>query len=218
MSTLLYITANPKETESSFGLSTGKAFLQTYENMNPEGKVIHLDVYRDDIPLIDEEVLGAWESLSKGKSFEELSAGQQNKLSRMEELVNQFIEADSYVFVTPMWNLGFPPMFKAYLDNIMIAGKTFKYTEEGPVGLMKNKKALHIQASGGVYSEGPAQSLDFASGHLQAALNFIGVEDAETIHVEGMAADPGKAEEILKESVQNAEDAAARFVKHAVRS
>ncbi len=214
MSTLLYITANPKETESSFGLSTGKAFLKTYESLNPDGEVDHIDVYRDDIPLIDKEVLTAWEHLSKGESLEALSASQQNKLQRMEELVSQFTEADSYVFVTPMWNLGFPPMFKAYLDAIMVAGKTFKYTEEGPVGLMENKKALHIQASGGVYSEGPARPLDFASGHLQAAMNFIGVEDVETIHVEGMAAAPDKAEEILKEAVQKAEDAAERFAKH----
>ena len=51
-----------------------------------------------------------------------------------------FMNADRYVFVTPMWNFSYPPVVKAYLDNVAIAGKTFKYTENGPVGLLEGKK------------------------------------------------------------------------------
>src|SRR5699024_3735453 len=70
------------------------------------------------------------------------------KVKRLEELSNQFVNADKYVFVTPFWNFSFPPVMKAYLDSVSVAGKTFKYTAEGPVGLLPDKKALHIQARG----------------------------------------------------------------------
>lgn len=78
-----------------------------------------------------------------------------------------FMHADRYVFVTPMWNFSYPSVVKAYLDNLAIAGKTFKYTENGPVGLLEGKKALHIQATGGVYSEGPYAAVDFGRNHLK---------------------------------------------------
>lgn len=78
-----------------------------------------------------------------------------------------FMHADRYVFVTPMWNFSYPSVVKAYLDNLAIADKTFKYTENGPVGLLEGKKALHIQATGGVYSEGPYAAVDFGRNHLK---------------------------------------------------
>lgn len=62
------------------------------------------------------------------------------KVSRMSDILEEFLSADKYVFVTPMWNLSFPPVVKAYIDAISIAGKTFKYSAEGPQGLLTDKK------------------------------------------------------------------------------
>lgn len=122
-----------------------------------------------------------------------------------------FMHADRYVFVTPMWNFSYPPVVKAYLDNLAIAGKTFKYTENGPVGLLEGKKALHIQATGGVYSEGPYAAVDFGSNHLKTVLGFIGVNETEYIAVEGMNANPEKAQEIKEAAIANARELAKRF-------
>ncbi|MFP3821738.1 NAD(P)H-dependent oxidoreductase, partial [Bacillus sp. SIMBA_008] len=91
--------------------------------------------------------------------FDTLSAEEQAKVARLNELSDQFVSADKYVFVSPLWNFSFPPVLKAYIDSVAVAGKTFKYTEQGPVGLLTDKKALHIQARGGYYSEGPAAEL-----------------------------------------------------------
>ena len=82
-----------------------------------------------------------------------MSAEEKAKVSRLSSLSEQFVAADKYVFVTPLWGFSFPPVMKAYFDSVSVAGKTFKYTEEGPVGLLTDKKAFHIQARGGFYSE-----------------------------------------------------------------
>lgn len=65
---------------------------------------------------------------------------EQQKVDRFSEILEEFLSADKYVFVSPMWNLSFPPVLKAYIDAISIAGKTFKYTAEGPQGLLTDKK------------------------------------------------------------------------------
>ncbi|MBF0835332.1 NAD(P)H-dependent oxidoreductase, partial [Bacteroides acidifaciens] len=85
------------------------------------------------IPQIDADVFAGWGKLQSGQEFEALSEGEQGKVKRLEELSNQFVNADKYVFVTPFWNFSFPPVMKAYLDSVSVAGKTFKYTAEGPV-------------------------------------------------------------------------------------
>lgn len=110
-----------------------------------------------------------------------------------------------------MWNFSFPPKLKAYIDTLCIAGKTFKYTEEGSVGLLKGKKALHIQARGGIYSEGPAKEMEFGDRYLRAVLAFVGITDVQTIAVEGMNAFPNEAESIKQQAIERAKEAAKQF-------
>lgn len=211
MATILYITANPKEIQESFGLSVGEEFINAYRESNPNDEVIRLDLYKMTVPYIDTDVFNGWGKLQQGKAFDELSDEEKNKVSMINQLTDQFVAADKYVFVTPMWNLSAPPMLKAYIDNIAIAGKTFKYTAEGPVGLLTDKKALHIQARGGFYSEGPAAELEFGDRYLRAILSFMGVPSIETIAIEGMAATPDKADEIKQNAIEKANQKAKEF-------
>lgn len=211
MSKVLYITANPKAKEQSFSLTLGDAFLNTYKELNPNDEIVNVDVYSMEIPLIDEIVFSAWTKLGQGVSFGDLTSEEQHKVSVMNEILEQFLSADKYVFVTPLWNFSVPPMMKAYIDNICIAGKTFKYTENGPVGLLEGKKALHIQARGGIYSEGPAAAVEMGDRYINAVLNFVGITDKESIIVEGMAAAPDKAESIKNDGIARAKEAAKRF-------
>lgn len=95
----------------------------------------------------------------------------------------------------------------------MIAGKTFKYTDNGPVGLLTGRKAVHIQARGGIYSEGPGVEMEFGDRYLRAVLTFMGITDIETIAVEGMAYMPEKANEIQEKAIVHAKEVAKRFAK-----
>ncbi|MFC4075458.1 FMN-dependent NADH-azoreductase [Salinithrix halophila] len=211
MAKVLVITANPKTAEQSYSLSVTKAFLETYRQENPQDEIIELDLYQADIPYIDPDVFSGWGKLQQGTAFHELSADEQFKVKAIDQLTDQFVAADKYVLVTPMWNFSVPPKMKAYIDTICIAGKTFRYTPEGPVGLLTGKRAVHIQARGGVYSEGPAKELEFGDRYIRTILNFVGVSDVESIIVEGMNQMPDQAEEIKAKAMKRAEEVARNF-------
>ncbi|WP_062197558.1 FMN-dependent NADH-azoreductase [Massilibacterium senegalense] len=209
MAKLLYVTANPKPMELSYGLQVGEYFINEYKKVNPNDTVETFDIYNENVPLIDGTVLSAWGKLA---AQAELTEEEAKAVGRMNEILEQFLSADKVVFATPMWNLSFPPMLKAYIDNLVIAGKTFKYNEQGqPVGLVENKKVLHIFSSGGVYSEGPAQSWDFTNPFLQSILAFIGITDYSVVRVEGMNAFADKVDEIVAASKQKVEEVAKTF-------
>ncbi|ANE47499.1 FMN-dependent NADH-azoreductase [Paenibacillus swuensis] len=211
MATVLYITAHPNDERASYSMAVGKEFIAAYREAKPQDEIVHLDLYKVDIPHIDTDVFSGWGKLASGTEFSALSEEEKRKVGRLGELVDQFVAADKYVFVNPMWNFSFPPLMKAYIDSICVAGKTFKYTAEGPVGLLKDKKLFHIQANGGVYSEGPAADIESGHRYLNIIAGFFGIPSVEKLFVEGMAAMPDQADTIKAKAIEKAKEAAARF-------
>ncbi|MEK3854483.1 FMN-dependent NADH-azoreductase [Cytobacillus sp. FSL H8-0458] len=211
MSQVLYITAHPHDDKVSYSMAAGKAFIDSYKEANPNDEIVHIDLYKENIPAIDVDVFSGWGKLQSGKGFEELSEDEKTKVGRLSELSEQFVAADKYVFVTPLWNFSFPPVMKAYLDSVAVAGKTFKYTAEGPIGLLTDKKAIHIQARGGIYSEGPAAEMEMGHRYLTVLMQFFGVPSFEGLFVEGHNAMPDKAEEIKADAIARAKDKAKTF-------
>ncbi|WP_078411592.1 FMN-dependent NADH-azoreductase [Priestia abyssalis] len=211
MATVLYITAHPHDETQSYSMAVGKAFIEAYREAHPNDEVINLDLYKVDVPHIDVDVFSGWGKLRSGTAFEQLSAEEKAKVGRLAELTDQFVAADKYVFVTPMWNFSFPPVMKAYIDSICTAGKTFKYTEQGPVGLLTDKKALHIQARGGVYSEGPAAGMEMGHRYLGIIMQFFGIPSFEGLFVEGHNQFPDKAQEIKEKAIAQAQELAKSF-------
>ncbi|MBM7566341.1 NAD(P)H-dependent oxidoreductase [Paenibacillus sacheonensis] len=207
---VLYITAHPNNQETSYSMSVGAAFIETYRKVNPNDEVVHLDLYNSDIPEIDADVLNGWKNAGEGKP---LSAAEQAKLARLNELVDQFVEADKYVFVNPIWNFSFPPVLKAYIDAVCVAGKTFQYVPgKGPVGLLDRKKAVHIQASGSVLSPGSDfAAFEMGHRHLNVVMKFLGVPSLEGIFVEGMAAASDQAQTIKDKTIHKAREIAKTF-------
>jgi FMN-dependent NADH-azoreductase len=211
MTTVLYITAHPLSDAESATLQTGGAFMEAYRSANPSHAVTHVDLFGSFVPPLDTEVFQGWGRLQKGEPFDLLEASAQAKIARLGELVDQFVAADKYVFAAPMWNLSYPPVLKAYIDAIFVADKTFKYTPEGPIGLLMGKKAIHIQASGGVYSSGPAADLNLGHRHLYASMQFFGVDTLKPIFVEGLAQFPSESASIKLTARERAVKAAANF-------
>jgi FMN-dependent NADH-azoreductase len=211
MATVLYITAHPLDHNHSLSLAVGKEFIEAYQKENPNDEIVNLDLYNIDIPQIDAEVFSGWGKLRSGSEFDQLSNEEKAKVSRLGEIVDQFVAADKYIFVSPMWNFSFPPVLKAYIDAICIVGKTFKYSETGPVGLLADKKALHIQASGGVYSHGPAASFENGHSYLKKIAMFTGIPVLEGIFIEGAAAAPDQAPAIKSKAIEQAHELALSF-------
>ncbi|GAA4842891.1 FMN-dependent NADH-azoreductase AzoRB [Paenibacillus vulneris] len=210
MATVLYITAHPLDLQESFSLTVGNAFIEAYREANPTDEVVHLDLYKENIPQFDADVLRGWGKLRSGSSFDQLSDTEKSKVARLEAIVDQYVAADKYVYVSPMWNFSIPPVMKAYTDATSIPGKTFKYTKNGPVGLLPGKKALHIQASGSVYSEGPLASIEMGYSYLKKILQFYGIPSMEAIFVEGTAS-LERAPAIKEKAIAHAKEAAQRF-------
>lgn len=208
MAKLLYIKVNPKADEKSFSARLAKVFLDAYQQAHPEDTIELLDLYRADIPFLDVDVFSAW---GKFASHEELTELEQSKVKRMNELTDQFLAADKVVIASPFWNLSYPPMMKAYIDTICVAGKTFKYTEKGPIGLVPDKPVLLIEARGGHYSSGPAAAMEFSEKYLRTIMNFMGVQQFQSLIMEELSVDPTKAEDILNAYAEKAKTLAPAF-------
>ncbi|WP_188205925.1 FMN-dependent NADH-azoreductase [Alkalibacillus aidingensis] len=211
MTKVLYITAHPHDDTQSYSMAVGKAFIDAYKEKNSDHDIINFDLYKEYIPQIDADIFSGWGKLKSGKGFDELTEEEKTKVGRLSELSEQFISADKYVFVTPLWNFSFPPVLKAYIDAVSVAGKTFKYTEEGPIGLLTDKKALHIQARGGVYSEGPAAAMEMGHRYLNVMMQFYGIPSFEGLFVEGHNAMADQANDIKENAIQNAKELALKF-------
>lgn len=210
MAKLLYVTCNLKPTELSRSLSVGKEFLDEYLRQNPDDEVHFLDLYRDNIQRIDADVLAGWGKLMKGGDFASLATDEQRKVGRIWKHADQFIAADKYVFVTPMFNLGFPAELKMYIDAVCVVGKTFVYTSTGPVGLLKNqgRKCLHIHSNGGFHY---GKEEDHSVPYLKTIMGFMGVENFEAVVVEGVDAIPELSESFKAVAEERARKLASQF-------
>ncbi|WP_251564283.1 FMN-dependent NADH-azoreductase [Paenibacillus pasadenensis] len=204
MKSLLYITANPKSEANSTSLTVGRSLINEYVAIHSNAPVTEIDVYRQHIPLVDEHFLSARQKISSGVEPVVLLPKEKDITDQIHQLTSQFIEADVYVFAFPLWNFGVPPLLKAYVDTIKVARKTFRYTPDGPEGLLENKTAVLIQSSGDVYSYGPLKEFEHGSRYLTSVLSFIGVDRIETIYMEGMDKNKDEAQEKKHQAVTRA--------------
>ena len=102
-------------------------------------------------------------------------------------VLDEFLAADVIVIGAPMYNFSIPSQLKAWIDRVAVAGKTFRYTENGPQGLAGGKRVIVASSRHGIYSSGPAAGMDFQENYLRAILGFLGITEIEFIRAEGMA-------------------------------
>lgn len=201
MSKLLVIKAHPLAADKSRSVAALEVFLDSYKETNPTDVVEFLDLYTDDIPEIDGDLLAAWDALRSGTEFTDLTADQQKNVARFNELTDQFISADKIAIANALWNLNIPTRLKAWVDTINVAGKTFKYTETGPAPLTEGKKALHIQSNGGSYN-----GQDFSAQYVESILKFVGVESVDQVFIEAVDHYPEQSAQIIADAHAKAAD------------
>ena len=116
-------------------------------------------------------------------------------------VLEEFLAADTVVIGAPMYNFTLPTQLKAWIDRIVIAGKTFRYTENGPEGMAKGKRVIIGLARGGFYNEGsPAAALEHLETYLRGIFNFIGI-DPEFVAADGLAVSPQQRAESISEAL-----------------
>jgi FMN-dependent NADH-azoreductase len=208
MANVLFVKANSRPAEQAVSVQLYDAFLESYKKENPADTITELDLFAENLPYYDTDKINGMFKLSKGM---ELSEEEKAATDLVNKYLNQFLEADKVVFAFPLWNFTIPAVLHTYLDYLNQAGKTFSYTAEGPVGLLKDKKVTLLNARGGVYSEGPMQSLEMAVNYVTNVLSFWGVEDVQTIVVEGHNQFPDRSQEIIEAGIKTAEEAVLSF-------
>ena len=116
-------------------------------------------------------------------------------------VLDEFLAADTIVIGAPMYNFTLPTQLKAWIDRIVIAGTTFRYTEKGPEGLAKGKRVIVALARGGFYDEGsPAAALEHLETYLRGVFNFIGIEP-EFVAADGLAIGPEQREQSIGQAL-----------------
>ena len=211
MKKLLYIIANPNPTELSFGRKVGDFLVNQYRAQHPDHTVDVKDLYLEGVSLLTDTYLSGRRKQATGQSASMLETERQ-AVESVDLTVDEFLKYDRYVIVVPMWNFGVPPLLKAYIDNILVPGKTFAYTAQGAAGLLNgtDRKMVIVEASGGFYSEGEASKLNHCSGYLRDIFGFIGINQLKVIPVEGTAI-PGHNETVSENSKKAAMLALTEF-------
>jgi FMN-dependent NADH-azoreductase len=118
--------------------------------------------------------------------------------SEAERLLQQFLDADVIVLGAPMYNFAIPSTLKAWIDRIAVAGRTFRYTENGPEGLAGGKRVIVASGRGGVHTDQPT---DFVEPYLRQVFGFLGIEEVEFVRAEGVALSPQHREEAISSAL-----------------
>jgi FMN-dependent NADH-azoreductase len=210
MAKLLYVSCDLKPVEHSPSLIVGSEFLNEYLKWNPEDDIHMLDLYRDNIQRVDADVLSGLGKMRCGHHFAALTEDEQRKIGRIWRLAYQFVTVEKYVFVTPLWDLGFPAELRMYIDTISVVKKTYKYVPMGPEGLLKNRgaKCLLIHTADG-FDSGmkDAQNVSYISSFMK----LMGIEEFEAIAIKETEAVPEKTRECLDAEIKKALKFAMRF-------
>lgn len=152
------------------------------QQSNPGAKVVVRDLLADALPQLDESVLGAFFTPADQRSAEQNAI-----VAKSDALIAELRAADIVVIGAPLYNFGVSSQLKSYFDWIARAGVTFRYTENGPVGLIEGKKVYVVSARGGKYAGTPNDS---QTPFLRSFLGFLGMTDVTFIFAEGLNLGP----------------------------
>lgn len=162
----------------------GAALVENWRRANRDSEVRYLDLAREPLDHLTGELFLARSTPSAAPRDERL----QRDIETSQSVLDDFLAADVIVVGAPMYNFSIPSQLKAWIDRIAVAGKTFRYTENGPEGLAKGKKVVVISARGGAYGPGsPAAALDFQETYLRGVFGFLGISDVEFVRAEGLS-------------------------------
>lgn len=160
-------------------------FVEQWREKHSADEITVRDLAANPIPVLDGELVGALRP-----SDAPLTPRQQEALALSDELIAELKAHDVIVIAAPMYNFNISTQLKNYFDLVARAGVTFRYTENGPEGLVTGKKAIVITSRGGIHKDGPT---DLVTPYLSTFLGFIGITDVKFVFAEGIAYGPEMA-------------------------
>ena len=167
---------------------------ETLQSRDPAVRIVHRDIGSEPIPHLNERTVPAIRA-----GITETDEARE-ALALSDALIAELQEADLVIIGAPMYNFGMPSTLKAWFDHVLRARVTFRYTEAGPEGLLKGKKAIVVETRAGLYSEGPAAAMDSQEPHLRTLLGFMGIDDVTFVRAEKLAFGAEVAEAAVAEA------------------
>ncbi|GAB6989963.1 FMN-dependent NADH-azoreductase [Paenibacillus pini] len=207
MSNILCIKVNDRPVEQAVSVQMYETFVKTYTELHPEDHITELDLYKENLPYYGNTAITA---LYKENQGLEITTEEKTIFDLINGYLTQFLAADKIVFAFPLWNYTAPAPLTTYLSYLAQAGVMFKYTAEGPIGLVGDKKVMLLNARGGVYSSEPMASLESALRFIKANLNLWGITPQEVI-IESHNAFPDRSSALIEDGLQETAAAAAKF-------
>ena len=186
---ILYVTSSPRGS-ASYSNRVAANVLEELRTRHAEATVTVRDLAREPLPHVGDDFFTA----TRGPNGPQTEA-QRALLARSDRLVDELLAADVIVIAAPMINFTIPTNLKAWIDYVARAGRTFRYSEKGPEGLVKGKQVIVVPARGGIYAAGNA--MDFQVPYLKSVLGFMGMTDVDVLEVEGTAYGPDVAEKAV---------------------
>ena len=165
------------------------ALVEQLRANEPQTALVVRDLARDPVPHLDAERFGAFVTPADKRN-----PVQQAVVQDSDALIGELKRADVIVLGLPMYNFGVPSQLKAWFDHVARVGATFRYTENGPIGLLTGKKAYVVATRGGLYAGTPA---DTQTQYVRHFLAFLGIEDVDFVYAEGLAIDAQTREKAL---------------------
>ncbi|HEX4798436.1 MAG TPA: FMN-dependent NADH-azoreductase [Burkholderiales bacterium] len=194
MKNILFVASSSRG-QQSYSYQFATHIVDDLKARHPGAKVVVRDLAKQPLPHVDEAFVNG-----RALPPEQRGPSEAKAFALSDVLLAELEAADVVVFAVPMYNFGVPSSLKAWIDHVVRPGRAFYYTEKGPQGLLNGKKAVVVVARGGIYSEGPAQQLDFQESYLRAVLGFIGITNVHVVRVEGV----GMGEQALKNAMASA--------------
>jgi FMN-dependent NADH-azoreductase len=174
----------------------------------PDANVSYRDLAKTPIPHLAPAYLHALTNPDAPRSSET-----DYDLTLSAAVLAEFKSADLIVIGAPMYNFGLPSTLKAWIDRIAIAGETFRYTADGPVGLAGGKEVIIVSGRGSALSGTPAEAVDHQEAHLKTVLGFLGITDITVVRAEGVAGSPDHRKNAIADGRRQI--AALRFANYA---
>jgi FMN-dependent NADH-azoreductase len=193
---ILHLISSPRGA-ASFSRKLGNAIVEKLQEENSDAQVKLHDLTNKPFPHLEEVHLNSFFTPAENFTPELAEA-----IKHSDEAIAELMDADIIVIDSPMYNFGIASTLKSWIDHIARVNKTFRYSEKGPEGLVKNKKVYLAISTGGVYSDGPMKAYDFTESYLRAVLGFMGMTNLTAHRVEGVNM-PALKESALQKAIDS---------------
>jgi FMN-dependent NADH-azoreductase len=169
--TLLHLDTSPAPADRSVTRQLSATFCAEMRRRAPDMTIVHRDLWADPPPMIGPDWL----------------AGDPNAVAPSDELLDELERATHCVLGVPMHNFTVPAALKMWIDHVVRPNRSFRFTKDGPEGLLRDRPVLVLTARGGLYQEGDMAPLDYQEPYLRDVFAFVGIHDQTFIHAEGVA-------------------------------